>query len=94
MYTVGYTHFNAHHIAVEEVKKKLTNIRTQYTREKTKTRKRKTGQGAAEIYTSKWQHFQRLYFLDDYVTPKSSHSNLEVKFIITFTISITTQNTN
>ena len=49
----------------KEIEKKLRNIRTQYTREKQKTKKTKSGDGADNIYESKWPHFKRLQFLDD-----------------------------
>ena len=41
--------------------------------------KRKTGEGADEVYVSKWPHYNSLKFLDDIdVLPKPSISNLEV----------------
>ena len=63
---------------MKEVDKKIWNIRTQYTREKGKMRKSKSGDGADDIYISKWQHYKQLSFLDAFVTAKSSRSNLQV----------------
>ena len=58
---------------------KVKNIRTVYTRERKKTRKKKTGQGLNEVYISKYPHFDQLqFFLDDFVTAKSSISNIKV----------------
>ena len=62
----------------KEIEKKLRNIRTQYTREKQKTKKTKSGDGADDIYESKWPHFKHLKFLDEFVTAKNSRSNLQV----------------
>ena len=69
------TYFS-HKISAKEVEKKLKSIRSQYNREKQKTKKRKTGQGLDEVYVSKWAHFGRLKFLDEYLSPRSSQSNL------------------
>ena len=60
----------------KEIEKKLRNICTQYTREKQKTKKTKSGDGADDIYESKWPHFKCLQFLDEFVTAKNSRSNL------------------
>ena len=55
---------------MDEVQKKIKCVRMQYTRERQKVKKRKSGDGADDIYTSKWIHFQRLGFLDDFITAK------------------------
>ena len=55
-----------------EVKSKIKSVRSQYTRERQKAKKRKSGQGTDELYVSKWIHYERLKFLDEYVIPKSS----------------------
>jgi len=62
----------------EEVKKKIANLRTTYSRERTKTRKRKSGDGVADVYEPKWIHFKSLQFLDDFVIAKRTISNLTV----------------
>ena len=60
---------------VDEVQKKIKSFRTQYTRERQKVKNRKSGDGADDIYTSKWIHFPQLQFLDDFVTAKKTVSN-------------------
>lgn len=65
---------------MNDVKAKLKSVRTIYTRERKKTKTRKTGQGLDEVYVSKFPHFDKLHFLDDYVVAKSSISNLKVRF--------------
>ena len=73
--------------AVEEVQKKIKRIRVQYTRERQKTRKRKSGDGADDIYTFKWVHFHRLRFLDDFITAKQSVSNYrKVQYIHSYNV--------
>ena len=52
----------------------------QYAGEKQKTKKRKSGDGADEVYTTKWPHFQRLRFLDEFQNPMKSTSNMKVRF--------------
>ena len=61
-----------------QVKSKLKSIRAQYTRERLKTTKWKTGTGTDDVYTSKWPHYKVLAFLNDFVVPKSTKSNLTV----------------
>ena len=65
-------------VAVKDVEKKIRNLRTQYTREKTKMGQVKSGEGADEVYVAKWVHYKHLNFLADFVTAKSSRSNIEV----------------
>ena len=60
------------------MQKKIKGIRVQYTRERQKTRKCKTGDGAVDVYTSKWVHYKKLGFLDDFITSKQSTSNYKV----------------
>ena len=45
-----------------------------------KQKKTKSGDGADDVYASKWVYFGRLKFLDDYITAKRSRSNLQVMF--------------
>ena len=58
--------------------KKIKNLRTQYTRERQKKNKEKSGQGADDVYVSKWPYLERLRFLDEFVAPKKSISNIQV----------------
>ena len=60
------------------MKKKIANLCTTYSQERTKTRKRKTGDGVADVYESKWVHFKSLRFLDDFVVAKRTISNVTV----------------
>ena len=59
-----------------EVKAKIKSVRAQYTREKQKSTKMKTGTGVDEAYVSKWPHLEQLKFLDDFIVAKKSISNL------------------
>uniref|UniRef100_A0A1X7U9B6 MADF domain-containing protein n=1 Tax=Amphimedon queenslandica TaxID=400682 RepID=A0A1X7U9B6_AMPQE len=61
----------------KEIEKKLRSLRAQYTREKKKTKNRPTGTGVTDVYESKWVFFKRLQFLDIYITPKATQSNLK-----------------
>lgn len=65
-------------VTVKEVDKKIRNLRTQYTREKAKSKKRKSGDGAEDTYISKWMYYRQFSFLDDFVTARSSRCNLQV----------------
>ena len=38
----------------------------------------KSGDGADDVYKTKWPHFDDLKFLDVHITVKSSRSNLDV----------------
>ena len=68
------------------MKVKLKNIRTQYTRERQKMKKKPpTGTGVADMYTCKWVHFKSLHFLDDFVAPRGTQTNMKVKH---FTLNI------
>ena len=80
MYHIVYSVLQySQYITIEkEVKEKIKGLRSQYGREKKKEKKRKTGDGADDIYKSSWVHFSRLKFLDDFVSTESSRSNLEV----------------
>lgn len=62
---------------MKEVEKKWRALRTQYTRERQK-KKKKSGDGADDVYISKWMYFERLNFLDDYVSARNSRSSFEV----------------
>ena len=69
---MGYMYFYAE----KEVKSKLKSLRAQYTRERQKVNKRRTGTGVDEVYNSKWPFYEQLKFLDDHVMAKSSISNM------------------
>ena len=61
-----------------EVQKKIRSVRTQYGRERQKVSKQKSGDGLDDVYVSKWLHFEKLKFLDDFITAKQSVSNFKV----------------
>ena len=44
-------------------------------------KKRKTGEGLEDVYVSKWVHYKHLEFLDTYITPKNTRSNLQVNIM-------------
>ena len=55
-------------ITAKEIDKKLRNLRTQYTREKQKKRKPKSGDGVDDVTTEpKWVHFNSLRAADLYI---------------------------
>ena len=61
-----------------EIKYKLRGLRAQFTREKHKMGKVRTGTGADEIIGSKWSLFNRFQFLEEHILPKTTISNLDV----------------
>lgn len=64
-------------ISAEEVKKKITSLRTQYSAEHQKVlSSAKSGAGTNNVYTPKWSFYNRLHFLADHITPRRSLSNL------------------
>ena len=66
------------YLLADIIKAKLKSIRTIYTRERQKTTKRKTGSGLNEVFVSKFRHYDRLQFLNDFVGAKRSISNIKV----------------
>ena len=70
---IKYTLF----IADDDVTKKIKNIRTQYTCERQKAAVKKSGSGLDDVYISKWPHFNKLRFLDEFVVAKKSTTNLQ-----------------
>ncbi|CAH1110534.1 unnamed protein product [Psylliodes chrysocephalus] len=59
-----------------EVQRKLHNLRTQANQEWNKIKKRKSGQGTDEIYSSSWEYFESLKFLVDQNMTSGSEDNL------------------
>ena len=45
-------------------------------------KKRKTETGVDDVYVTRWLHYKQLEFLEDYVTLKTTQSNLEVSKIV------------
>ena len=67
---------------VEEVMKKVKCIRSQYSREKHKdrVRSRRSG-GREEVCNSKWLHYDRLSFLDEFLIAKRNIPNAMVNIV-------------
>ncbi|XP_055905120.1 uncharacterized protein LOC129940710 [Eupeodes corollae] len=60
----------------DEIKRKLHNLRNQMSQELKKSKKRKSGAGTDELYSSKWPYFRALQFLIPFLTPSETISNL------------------
>jgi hypothetical protein len=61
----------------DDITKKWKNIRTIYSRERAKI-KDKSGDGVDDVYVPKWVFFKKLEFLRDFVSARTSISNLQV----------------
>jgi hypothetical protein len=60
----------------DDITKKWKNIRTIYSRERAKI-KDKSGDGVDDVYVPKWVFFKKLEFLRDFVSARTSISNLQ-----------------
>ena len=60
-----------------EISKKWKSLRTIYTRERGKI-KEKSGDGVEDVYVPKWIFFDKLHFLDDFITPRQTISNIQL----------------
>ena len=69
---------------MKEIEKKLRKLQTQYTWEKQKTKKTKSGDGADDVYKLKWPYFQQLSFLEQFITAKSILLQLIKDYIVLF----------
>ena len=58
----------------KEITEKMTALRTYYGAE---TRKSKSGDGADDVYISKWKFYKSLSFLKDSIIPRQTQSNLD-----------------
>ncbi|KAH8361077.1 hypothetical protein KR200_002062, partial [Drosophila serrata] len=47
----------------DEIKTKIHNLRTQFLQEVRRVKKKKSGQGTSDNYTSKWEFFDALKFI-------------------------------
>lgn len=56
----------------EKVTKKIKSLRSQYTREKQKERRKRSLAGVDGGYLSKWMHYDSLNFLEEFVIPRQS----------------------
>ena len=61
---------------VKEISRKIHNLRSQYTNERTKQRKRAESGAAGTASQKKWQHFDSLDFLRDTTETRLSKSNI------------------
>jgi len=61
---------------VEEITRKIHNLRNQFNSEFKKTTKKKSGQGSDELYTSKWPYFKSLLFLQKDLICRSTTGNI------------------
>jgi hypothetical protein len=59
-----------------EIKRKLHNLRCQFTSELKKTVHKKSGQGACDRYKSQWPYFYTLQFLESAVNVRETAGNL------------------
>jgi hypothetical protein len=59
-----------------EIKRKLHNLRCQFTSELQKTVHKKSGQGASDRYKSQWPYFYSLKFLESAVNVRETAGNL------------------
>lgn len=50
-------------VPAEEVKKKIHSLRTQYTNERSKMKKFKSGDGTTDSYITKWEFYNVLQFM-------------------------------
>lgn len=50
-------------VTADEIQRKIHNLRNQFNSELKKSLKRKSGDGADNIYIPKWVHFKQLMFL-------------------------------
>jgi hypothetical protein len=64
-------------LSADDITKKWKNIRTIYSRERAKI-KDKSGDGVDDVYVPKWVFFKKLEFLRDFVSARTSISNLQV----------------
>lgn len=54
---------NAMKMTHEDIRQKIHRLRSQYTNERSKMKKKKSGSGSAELYKTKWEYFQALDFM-------------------------------
>ena len=62
---------------VQEVENKSNNLRTYFLKQLKKERATKSGQGAANVFVSKWEHMEKLRFLEPVCEKRLARCNLE-----------------
>lgn len=71
---------------VNEITRKLHNLRSQFMQEIKKTKSKKSGAGSDEVYISKWPYFSALKFIERSVDNSETTDNLVRKIIYYFII--------
>lgn len=69
-------------VSAQEVSSKFHALRTQFNRESNKEKQQKSGSGATESYTSKWEYMASLKFLKSNNEPGLTFSNLVVSTLL------------
>ncbi|XP_031327793.1 uncharacterized protein LOC116159041 isoform X2 [Photinus pyralis] len=62
---------------VEEIQRKIHNLRNQFNSEFKKSKKKQSGQGTDELYVSKWPYYNLLLFLQGSSECKTATGNFE-----------------
>lgn len=70
----------------EKVTKKIKSLRSQYTREKQKERRNRDASGGHTSYVSKWMHYEKLNFLEEFVVPRLGSARLKVGTFVLYII--------
>nr|CAI5845527.1 unnamed protein product [Callosobruchus analis] len=63
-------------VKVEDVKNKWRGLRDTFRKEFTKSKKRKSGDGAESVVTSKWTYYNMLLFLSETVARRKLHGSV------------------
>ena len=64
-------------VGIEEVKKKIKNLRTVFTRELRKVEaSKRSGAGVDDIYVPKFKFFKSMMFLQPHINGKDSKTNM------------------
>lgn len=62
--------------SVEEITRKIHNLRNQFNNELKKSMKKKSGQGSDDLYVSKWPYFKSLSFLKTSLETRATSGNI------------------
>ena len=74
---------------VWEIQNKIHNLRNRFSQEMKKVGEQKSGQGAADVYKSKWPYFDSLKFIKGAEAARKTTGNqtYKTKYIFTYTLS-------
>lgn len=61
--------------------KKIKSLRSQYTREKQKERRNRELAIGESTFVSKWMHYEKLNFLEEFVVPRQHTAGLKVSML-------------